>query len=67
MIDMATYKEVHRVELRPQMRPHGLFAAGGKVYFGGGQGSLAMFRLSPDGTVTAIEPKGFDHLRDTGP
>jgi YVTN family beta-propeller protein len=33
VIDIATYKEIHRVDLRPQMRPHGLFAAEGKVYF----------------------------------
>jgi YVTN family beta-propeller protein len=33
VIDIATYKEIHRVDLRPQMRPHGLFAADGKVYF----------------------------------
>jgi DNA-binding beta-propeller fold protein YncE len=33
VIDIATYKEIHRVDLAPQMRPHGLFAADGKVYF----------------------------------
>jgi YVTN family beta-propeller protein len=33
VIDIATYKEIHRVDLAPQMRPHGLFAAEGKVYF----------------------------------
>jgi YVTN family beta-propeller protein len=33
VIDLATYREVHRVDLAPQMRPHGLFAADGKVYF----------------------------------
>src|SRR5215467_281610 len=33
VIDLATYKEVHRVDLAPQLRPHGLFAADGKVYF----------------------------------
>lgn len=33
VIDIATYKEIHRVDLAPQTRPHGLFAADGKVYF----------------------------------
>jgi YVTN family beta-propeller protein len=33
VIDIATFQEVHRVDLSPQTRPHGLFAAGGKVYF----------------------------------
>ena len=33
VIDVATYKEVRRVDLAPEMRPHGLFASGGKVYF----------------------------------
>ena len=33
VIDIATFKEVHRVDLSPQTRPHGLFASGGKVYF----------------------------------
>lgn len=33
VIDLATYQEVHRVDLYPQTRPHGLFAAAGKVYF----------------------------------
>src|SRR5215472_15562656 len=33
VIDIATFKEVHRVDLSPETRPHGLFAASGKVYF----------------------------------
>lgn len=33
VIDIATFKEAHRVDLAPQTRPHGLFAAGGKVFF----------------------------------
>jgi len=33
VIDIATYQEIHRVDLAPQTRPHGLFAADGKVYF----------------------------------
>jgi YVTN family beta-propeller protein len=33
VIDIATFQEVHRVDLTPMTRPHGLFAADGKVYF----------------------------------
>src|ERR1051326_2178117 len=33
VIDIATYKEIHRVVLTPRRRPQGLFAADGKVYF----------------------------------
>jgi DNA-binding beta-propeller fold protein YncE len=33
VIDLATQKEIHRVELGPLRRPHGLFAADGKCYF----------------------------------
>jgi len=33
VIDIATFQEIHRVDLSPQTRPHGLFAADGKVYF----------------------------------
>jgi len=33
LIDIATFKEIHRVDLAPQQRPHGLFASNGKVYF----------------------------------
>lgn len=33
VIDIATFKEIHRVDLAPMTRPHGLFAADGKVYF----------------------------------
>jgi YVTN family beta-propeller protein len=33
VIDITTYQEIHRVELAPQTRPHGLFAAEGKIYF----------------------------------
>lgn len=32
VIDLATQKEIHRVDLGPLGRPHGLFAADGKVY-----------------------------------
>ena len=33
IIDIAGRKEIHRVDLGPLRRPHGLWAAGGKVYF----------------------------------
>ena len=33
VIDIATFKEVHRVDVSPMTRPHGLYAADGKVYF----------------------------------
>lgn len=33
VIDTKTFKEIHRVDVSPMIRPHGLFAADGKVYF----------------------------------
>jgi len=33
VIDIASRKEIHRVDVAPMTRPHGLFAADGKVYF----------------------------------
>jgi YVTN family beta-propeller protein len=33
VIDLATQKEIHRVDLGPLRRPHGLAFAGGKLYF----------------------------------
>ncbi len=33
VIDLATRKEIHRVDVSPLERPHGLFAADGKIYF----------------------------------
>src|ERR1700689_548861 len=33
VIDITTRKEIHRVDVAPLERPHGLFAADGKVYF----------------------------------
>ena len=33
MIDLAAKKEVRRVDIGPDSRPHGLIVAGGKVYF----------------------------------
>jgi len=33
VIDLATQKEIKRVDLSPMRRPHGIVAIGGKVYF----------------------------------
>ena len=33
VIDLVAQKELHRVDLGPLRRPHGIFYAGGKVYF----------------------------------
>jgi YVTN family beta-propeller protein len=33
VIDIATKREIHRVDVSPLERPHGLFAADGKIYF----------------------------------
>ena len=33
VIDLATQKEIHRVDLTPLRRPHGLYFADGKLYF----------------------------------
>lgn len=33
VIDIATRKEIHRVDVAPLEQPHGLFAADGKIYF----------------------------------
>jgi len=46
VIDTAAHKEVHRVDLSPLSRPHGLFAADGKVYFTA-EGSGAIGRYDP--------------------
>src|SRR5438270_8202762 len=33
VIDIASRRELHRVDLTPMSRPHGLWAVGNKVYF----------------------------------
>ena len=33
VIDLATWKEIKRVDLSPMQRPHGIVTSGGKVYF----------------------------------
>lgn len=33
VIDLAAQKEIHRLDISPLVRPHGLFVSGGKLYF----------------------------------
>jgi YVTN family beta-propeller protein len=46
VIDVATFKEVHRVDVSPMTRPHGLFSADGKVYFTS-EGTKTIGRYDP--------------------
>ena len=46
VIDIASRKEIHRVDVAPLMRPHGLFSVDGKVYFTA-EGSKAIARYDP--------------------
>ena len=46
VIDIASRKEIHRVDLSPMLRPHGLFSGDGKVYFTA-EGSKAIGRYDP--------------------
>jgi YVTN family beta-propeller protein len=46
VIDIASRKEIHRVDLSPMLRPHGLFSVDGKVYFTA-EGSKAIGRYDP--------------------
>lgn len=46
VIDIASRKEIHRVDLSPLSRPHGLFSVDGKVYFTA-EGSKAIGRYDP--------------------
>jgi YVTN family beta-propeller protein len=46
VIDLASRKEIHRVDLTPLSRPHGLLAVDGKVYFTA-EGSKAIGRYDP--------------------
>ena len=46
VIDIASRKEIHRVDLGPLLRPHGLFSVDGKVYFTA-EGSKAIGRYDP--------------------
>ncbi len=46
VIDIAGRKELHRVDLAPLNRPHGLWFVGGKLYFTA-EGSMAIGRYDP--------------------
>jgi YVTN family beta-propeller protein len=46
VIDIANRKELHRVELSPLLRPHGLWFSDGKLYFTA-EGSMAIARYDP--------------------
>jgi YVTN family beta-propeller protein len=46
VIDIAGRKELHRVDLAPLNRPHGLWFAGGKLYFTA-EGSMVIGRYDP--------------------
>lgn len=46
VIDIASRKELHRVDIAPLSRPHGLFSMDGKVYFTA-EGSKAIARYDP--------------------
>jgi YVTN family beta-propeller protein len=46
VIDIASRKELYRVDLTPLSRPHGLFSVDGKVYFTA-EGSKAIGRYDP--------------------
>jgi YVTN family beta-propeller protein len=46
VIDIAARKEIHRVDLAPLSRPHGLWFSDGKAYFTA-EGSMAIARYDP--------------------
>jgi YVTN family beta-propeller protein len=46
VIDIAARKELHRVDLAPLSRPHGLWFSDGKLYFTA-EGSMAIARFDP--------------------
>ncbi|HXA66759.1 MAG TPA: YncE family protein [Bryobacteraceae bacterium] len=46
VIDIASRKEIHRLDISPLLRPHGLFSVDGKVYFTA-EGSKAIGRYDP--------------------
>ena len=46
VIDIAARKEIHRVDIAPLSRPHGLWFSDGKAYFTA-EGSMAIARYDP--------------------
>lgn len=74
VIDLAAQKEVRRVDLGGLTRPHGIYFAGGKVYFTA-QGAKAIGRYDPasnkidlvlgtgqDGTHTVVVSEDLNHI-----
>jgi YVTN family beta-propeller protein len=47
IIDLAAHRELRRIDVAPLVRPHGLAAAGGKLYFTA-EGSKTIARYDPD-------------------
>ena len=58
VIDLATQKEIHRVDLPNLRTPHGLYFAAGKLYFTA-EGSRSIARYDPDSNKV-------DWTRDSG-
>jgi YVTN family beta-propeller protein len=74
VVDLAAKKEVRRIDLGPLTSPHGMFVAGGKVYFTA-QGSKAIGRYDPvtnkvdlalgtgqNGTHNLVVSKDLNHI-----
>ena len=74
VVDLAARKEVRRIDLGPLTYPHGMFVAGGKVYFTA-QGSKAIGRFDPatnkvdlalgtgqNGTHNLVVSKDLNHI-----
>ena len=55
VVDLAARKEVRRIDLGPLTYPHGMFVAGGKVYFTA-QGSKAIGRFDPATSKVDLAP-----------
>jgi YVTN family beta-propeller protein len=78
VIDLATWKEIKRVDLSPMQRPHGIVTSGGKVYFTGENTTARWTNPSatrppelrpPDGQVSSYDPSsqgGFSWSWSTG-
>jgi len=78
VIDLATWKEIKRVDLSPMQRPHGIVTSGGKVYFTGENTTARWTNPSatrppalrpPDGLVSSYDPSsqgGFSWSWSTG-
>ena len=67
VIDLATWKEIKRVDLSPMQRPHGIVTSGGKVYFTVENTTARWTNPSatrppelrpPDGDVSSYDPSG---------